>query len=99
MPRLQVLNFLPDQRLNHYFTPLIPIPRLRQLLLRVDSQLHQAACQQYRAYHVHRVIKTVCGLYHLPKDEGQEERAHLPEKVHGAGYRAGVINACARGSC
>jgi len=27
----------------------------------------------------------------MPEDEGEEEGAHLPEKVHGAGYRAGVI--------
>jgi len=33
----------------------------------------------------------VCGLYDVPEDEGEEEGAHLPEKVHGAGYRAGVI--------
>ena len=29
----------------------------------------------------------------MPEDEGQEEGAHLPEKVHSAGYRAGVIAA------
>jgi hypothetical protein len=33
----------------------------------------------------------VCGLYNVPEDEGEEKGAHLPEKVHGAGYRAGVI--------
>ena len=61
------------------------------MLFRIDGQPEQAAYQQYRGYHVHRVIETVCGLYDVPEDEGEEEGAHLPEKVHGAGYRAGVI--------
>gem|GEM_PF-5859629 len=35
----------------------------------------------------------VCALYDLPEDEGEEEGAHLPEKVHGACHRTGIIAA------
>ena len=90
-PRLQLSNFLQNQPSSQCFMPVSPIAHLRQLLFRIDGQPEQAACNQHRGYYVHRVIETVCGLYDVPEDEGEEEGAHLPEKVHRAGYRACVV--------